>query len=1356
MADPSLPSAPHPKPLGKEDVVWALHTFEAENDDELTFEAGEKIVVLERDDQYGDGWFQGRNERGEIGLFPQSYTSSRPPSFFHSDDADGDIGNASTGPNTIVSPTPVLATTTASPILSHNDKDTSPADKPDGRLAPLSSRRDSVSETSVHSRYDDDDEDDAASSIHHASASQRMSDGAAHRAALAARVHENAERAAQEERERAEARKRDDEERYREYRKSGLIEGLQLSDESGEEDEKEGPLPLPSSVEASSDEAGQAAGEKATPAVNGGPAPASLEAGEILSTTPPASADAERPEIRPRADTQPSIYAESTYSTNSSIPPVPSPPVLPTSKPSPSIAAVSAPEPLDTASLAKDRAKESTLAGTPAILAVESASPVAGDETPRSPAPVEPSPTQLEPETSATSSITETLKSTTHTTAEALTAGAAGVMAVATTAAAIAGVSLSHDSKEEQKELEEMKREGVAVPKEAEPALKTDAVDADAPLKPEMTASPAVTDHSVTPVPASAADAVVESSAPPATATPTQAVVAEAPAAPRSATPPAATAIVQPSPPATTSESRSSTPATPAALSSSVITAATTATPAASVSGGAEKMAATGTSEAGKKELPTDPMNWDVDDVVEWGRQKGFDQLTLSKFAEHEISGDVLLEMDVAMLKEIDLVAFGRRVHIYNAIKELRLHTQPTRALTASQSTAGSFIAPSMTGYEPDSPTSLAYSPSISALHHQQNPHLRWQQQHLMQGSSLTGFGIGGDSAPTSLRAPSSLGQQSMSNLRSSQPASAEAVPPVQPTPQPALLAAPIPLIAETPTATPTIASPVLGDESRKAKIRPSIASSIRPRSSRRTSDRTAGGDSSATSVPNSPDPGAVASQSRKSSAGDKTGFFGTLPSLPGRSRKAPPRVPSALLVDSDGAAPRPRPRTSLQDRAKRSTRLFGSFGTNSGSEKSPTAVEPVRSRPSNSTLGGGRDAPTAMTVKSVDPATKEMMREKAELVTDGNLMDKIGRPDHSGWMRKRGEKYNTWKMRFFVLKGVYLYYLKTEAEQKAKGVIDLTGYRLLSDPDIRPGEYAFKIVHDTERAHYFAAAEQITVRTWMKEIMKATILRDYSTPVVSSCDIEVLPLEIARTTHPRPPSPSRRALIQKKRYAGRDPNKLSDKDATILMDLAPGSPLMNGEDLCTSVSKRPSLAPDGTRKASTTSTSSVATAKEATTPLAAPIGTAMSTTGASNRTPASTDAKSNAALGRLERATSDTRNAELLAWLNSNLPSSCPLATDLSSSLRSGRLLVRLLENLSGESSGISDGQFDAFHQQAGEAFDTAYLDTIFSVFDFITPLASTDDISMEDMITGNEPRLTILLERIHSKFPAPVAIEA
>jgi len=72
------------------------------------------------------------------------------------------------------------------------------------------------------------------------------------------------------------------------------------------------------------------------------------------------------------------------------------------------------------------------------------------------------------------------------------------------------------------------------------------------------------------------------------------------------------------------------------------------------------------------------------------------------RFAEHEISGDVLLEMDVAMLKEIDLIAFGRRVHIYNAIKELKTRVpKPSRA---------DVVSPSLSGYEPDSPGNLSFA----------------------------------------------------------------------------------------------------------------------------------------------------------------------------------------------------------------------------------------------------------------------------------------------------------------------------------------------------------------------------------------------------------------------------------------------------------------------------------------------------------------------------------------------------------------------------------------------------------------------------------------------------------------------
>ncbi|KAG0182148.1 polar growth protein [Apophysomyces sp. BC1034] len=61
------------------EIVYAIHNFEAENEDEIAFGIGEPIVVLERDEKYQDGWWQGRNANGDVGLFPMNYTSPAKP-----------------------------------------------------------------------------------------------------------------------------------------------------------------------------------------------------------------------------------------------------------------------------------------------------------------------------------------------------------------------------------------------------------------------------------------------------------------------------------------------------------------------------------------------------------------------------------------------------------------------------------------------------------------------------------------------------------------------------------------------------------------------------------------------------------------------------------------------------------------------------------------------------------------------------------------------------------------------------------------------------------------------------------------------------------------------------------------------------------------------------------------------------------------------------------------------------------------------------------------------------------------------------------------------------------------------------
>lgn len=54
----SPPPSSHLHPSAMVEYVWAVHDFSPEHEDEISFRAGDRIEVVERDDQYGDGWWQ--------------------------------------------------------------------------------------------------------------------------------------------------------------------------------------------------------------------------------------------------------------------------------------------------------------------------------------------------------------------------------------------------------------------------------------------------------------------------------------------------------------------------------------------------------------------------------------------------------------------------------------------------------------------------------------------------------------------------------------------------------------------------------------------------------------------------------------------------------------------------------------------------------------------------------------------------------------------------------------------------------------------------------------------------------------------------------------------------------------------------------------------------------------------------------------------------------------------------------------------------------------------------------------------------------------------------------------------------
>ena len=162
-----------------------------------------------------------------------------------------------------------------------------------------------------------------------------------------------------------------------------------------------------------------------------------------------------------------------------------------------------------------------------------------------------------------------------------------------------------------------------------------------------------------------------------------------------------------------------------------------------------------------KRSRDVHPSEWNVEDVIDWLRAKGFDDSVCDKFLEQEITGDVLLELDVGVLKsEIGIVAYGKRIRIANAIAELRRppsipsSEQPTRSgslshgspLAQQESTINSpATLPSPrfgTLATPESPPNFGESTGqkVDHAHRESDPGMRPQP---IDGDVTIGLGLG-------------------------------------------------------------------------------------------------------------------------------------------------------------------------------------------------------------------------------------------------------------------------------------------------------------------------------------------------------------------------------------------------------------------------------------------------------------------------------------------------------------------------------------------------------------------------------------------------------------------------------------
>ncbi|KAF7302766.1 hypothetical protein HMN09_00911700 [Mycena chlorophos] len=579
---------------------------------------------------------------------------------------------------------------------------------------------------------------------------------------------------------------------------------------------------------------------------------------------------------------------------------------------------------------------------------------------------------------------------------------------------------------------------------------------------------------------------------------------------------------------------------------------------------------------------PKHPSEWTVEEVVEWLKTKGFDEDVCDKFTEQEITGDVMLDLDVNLLKtEIGIMAFGKRTRIANAIADLRRPPSPSASFNNSPQHAQYAVAYSNTQMShPSSPPYTGHSrtQSQSHSHNSYNGHTSLQSSvgsplsngYLAQTYGLPGGLLSPESA-TQGEFPGTPGDGTMEGVGlgisvSDQSGARGKSRPAQLTLSPSDGAL---------KATATQDENVEEDERAvmseselpaSASLRKRLFGAHSPNSPRHSLDQASGSvDSRENESPVdtkgskkkesniAPGPGrhARAKKSIDASQGKASGerlsifgasFGGTL------GRKPAPRYSGGAEEDKSGSTftlPRlnrknGRPTTPGVGPAS-ATEVPSTNGSNSPSGSNPallrkrTSSGQTNEAAKNAASKASTNAPPKAAnggAAAAGPATlpNGMAPSGVSKLKPGmSIIEQIGEPDH----------------------GPDLYCLKSsnKALTKMKAYINVVGYKVTVDENVHPGQYGFRIDHDHDKSHFFSSDEKTVVRDWMKAIMKATIGRDYSKPVVSSVNIPTIPLLVAQAMNPapRPPSPTARAATQRA-MRRENTDQPSTRDARVLM----------------------------------------------------------------------------------------------------------------------------------------------------------------------------------------------------------------
>ncbi|KAF9291312.1 polar growth protein [Mortierella alpina] len=757
-------------------------------------------------------------------------------------------------------------------------------------------------------------------------------------------------------------------------------------------------------------------------------------------------------------------------------------------------------------------------------------------------------------------------------------------------------------------------------------------------------------------------------------------------------------------------------------------------------------------------QLSGHPSTWSIDQVAYWLRLCGFGGVAPS-FVENEISGAILLELNLNNLKELEINSFGKRFNIMNAITSLK---QYTKGDMVSKGLYGSMSNPSsMYGLGPNIPPRMTSAPIIvpspRASYDHRGDFVRDPRQNAQDPRNQ---------APTqpqssSLQSPNMRPQQHHHQqhpdyeLHSNQQQSRAAALARSDTIGSVLSAA---SMADCAGPLPDMG---VGRGAQRHSITSAYSSNSNP--NRNQWDRNA---SRQPQVPT-----AITPQHRAHALNefDETSFQG-------RALEQPPvdQYPRAMEV-SGPISPQ------LRQQDPYASEIFQKPVPKQRKYHNPDSTN----RPSNG---------------KADPNDKVVPLEL------------IGKPDYAGWLKKRGDTYRTWKSRWFMLKGVTLYYMNTPKDNASKDYINLVGYKIIQDENIYAGKYCFKAVHDQLRDFFFYTESENDMKGWLKALMKVTIGRDPTAPVISSSNIPTIPLHVARQMAPRPPSPTRRNRAlgpngqpmhpqqqqqqqqydqryqqqQQQQQQSQQPpfqqlldydDKESDSEeyldngfsspraihnqglaqsaghSNIQNQTQPESPILQHITTPSQQQRHSFVHPDqqngdddpwrdedgeGFNQAKNASTAA---------PSSGNNGQQHWQQNLAVRPDSELDSFNQHAEEAPVQSTTNARwtQEQYVEWMNRNLPSTVEPVSDMTQSLRSGVVLVRLIEQLSGE---------HVDKRIPNATYTLQMLENLLTAFKFMDRVGvSTDGYTVKDIFNGNEDKIILMFESIRARFPDDVA---